>query len=133
MKVLVVDDEAIVLKSCRLVLEDEGCEVLLASSVAEAMPMIAEHAPTLLLVDVKMPLQDGMYLLRQMREQGLCIPVIVMSGFSTAETIREAQDLGALSFISKPFTPDELAQTIRSVLKTLEKELRHGKKESSGD
>jgi DNA-binding NtrC family response regulator len=133
MRVLVVDDEAIVLKSCRLVLEDEGCEVLLASSVAEAMPMIAEHAPTLLLVDVKMPLQDGMYLLRQLREKGLCIPAVVMSGFSTAETIREAQDLGALSFISKPFTPDELAQTVRSVLITLEKELCHAKQESFGD
>jgi DNA-binding NtrC family response regulator len=133
MKILVVDDEAIVLRSCRWVLEDEGCEVFLASSVAEALPMIAAHTPDMLLVDVKMPVQDGMYLMRQLRQQGLRIPVAVMSGFSTAETIHEAQGLGAVAFIAKPFTPDELSRTVRSVLKTLEKEQGHGKQESPGD
>lgn len=133
MRVLVVDDETIVLRSCRWVLEEEGCEVFLASSVAEALPMIATHTPDMLLVDVKMPVQDGMHLMRLLRQQGLRIPVAVMSGFSTAETIHEAQDLGAVAFVPKPFTPDELAHTVRSVLKTLEKEQDHGKQESSGD
>jgi DNA-binding NtrC family response regulator len=132
-RVLVVDDEAIVLRSCRAVLEADGCEVLTAGSVAEALPLIDARAPVLLLVDVKMPVQDGMYLMRRLKERGINLPVVVMSGYSTAETIQEAKGLGAVAFISKPFTPDELSLTVRSVLKTLEKEERHAQQESSGD
>jgi len=133
MRVLVVDDEAIVLKGCRRVLEAEGCEVLLAASVAEAMPIIASRSPRLLLVDVKMPVQDGMYLMRRLKEEGAAVPVVVMSGYSTQETIREAERLGAVAFIAKPFTPDELSDTVRSVLKTLEKEEGHAEQKSPGD
>ncbi len=132
-RVLVVDDEAIVLKSCRAVLEADGCEVLTAGSVAEALPLIHAQAPMLLLVDVKMPVQDGMYLMRRLKEMGIDLPVVVMSGYSTAETIHEAKRLGAVTFISKPFTPDELSVTVGSVLKTLEKEERHAQQENSGD
>jgi DNA-binding NtrC family response regulator len=119
MRVLVVDDEAIVLKSCRRVLEAEGCEVLLAGSVAEALPVVATQAPWLLLVDVKMPVHDGMYLMRRLKDKGVVIPVVVMSGYSTLETIREAERLGAVAFIAKPFTPDELLDIVRPVLRTL--------------
>jgi len=133
MRVLVVDDEAIVLKSCRLVLEAEGCEVLLAGSVADALPVIATQAPRLLLVDVKMPVLDGMYLMRRLKEMGAAIPVVVMSGYSTPETIREAERLGAMAFIAKPFTPDELSDTVKSVLRTLKKEESYAEPKSPGD
>jgi DNA-binding NtrC family response regulator len=119
MRVLVVDDEAIVLKSCRRVLEAEGCEVLLAGSVAEALPVVAAQSPGLLLVDVKMPVHDGMYLMRRLKDDGVVIPVVVMSGYSTPETIREAERLGAVAFIAKPFTPDELLETVRPVIRRL--------------
>jgi DNA-binding NtrC family response regulator len=133
MRVLVVDDEAIVLRSCRTVLEAEGCEVQLAGSVAEALALIEAQAPGLLLVDVKMPVHDGMYLMRRLREMRVAVPVVVMSGYPTAETIREAEDLGAVAFVSKPFTPDELAGIVRSVLTTIAKEERHAQQESPGD
>jgi two-component system response regulator FixJ len=71
--------------------------------------------------------------MRRLKERGINLPVVVMSGYSTAETIQEAKGLGAVAFISKPFTPDELSLTVRSVLKTLEKEERHAQQESSGD
>ena len=132
MKVLVVDDEPIVLKSCRMVLEAEGFEVLMAGSVQEALAAIEAQAPGLLLVDVKMPVLDGMYLMRQVREKRPGMPVIVMSGYSTRDTIREALELGAATFIAKPFTPDELSDTVRSVLKSREKEERHEDEKNSG-
>ncbi|MCK7468037.1 MAG: response regulator [Desulfosudis oleivorans] len=66
----------------------------------------------MLLVDVKMPVQDGMYLMRQVQERRPGMPIIVMSGYSTRDTIREAESLGAATFIAKPFTPDELADTV---------------------
>ena len=132
MKVLVVDDEPIVLKSCRMVLEAEGFEVMMAGSAQEALAAIEAHAPGLLLVDVKMPVLDGMYLMRQVRERRPGMPIIVMSGYSTRDTIREALELGAATFIAKPFTPDELTDTVRSVLKTREKEEGHEDEKNSG-
>jgi DNA-binding NtrC family response regulator len=117
MRVLVVDDEPIVLKSCRLVIEAEGWEMISASSVAEALSILESMTPELLLVDVKMPVHDGMYLMRKVREKRPGIPIIVMSGYATGETIKEAEGLGAAIFLPKPFTPDELADTLRSVAK----------------
>jgi DNA-binding NtrC family response regulator len=115
MRVLVVDDEAIVLKSCRLVLEAEGWEVVSAASVEEALSILESMTPDLLLIDVKMPVHDGMYLMRRVKEKKPSIPIIVMSGYPTRETISNAEDLGAATFLPKPFTPDELAETLRSV------------------
>jgi DNA-binding NtrC family response regulator len=118
MRVLVVDDEPIVLQSCRRVLEAEGWEMISASSVAEALSILESITPELLLVDVKMPVHDGMYLMRKVREKRPGIPIIVMSGYATSETIKEAEGLGAAIFLPKPFTPDELAETLRSVAKS---------------
>ena len=115
MRVLVVDDEPIVLKSCRLVLEAEGWEVVSAASVEEALSLLESITPDLLLIDVKMPVHDGMYLMRQVKEMKPDIPIIVMSGYPTRETISKAEDLGAATFLPKPFTPDELADTLRAV------------------
>jgi DNA-binding NtrC family response regulator len=115
MRVLVVDDEIIVLKSCRMVLEAEGWEVISAGSVQEALPILESITPDLLLIDVKMPVYDGMYLMRKVKERKPGIPIIVMSGYPTQETISKAGDLGAALFLPKPFTPDELADTLRSV------------------
>jgi DNA-binding NtrC family response regulator len=118
MRVLVVDDEPIVLQSCRRVLEAEGWEMISASSVAEALSILESITPELLLVDVKMPVHDGMYLMRKVREKRPGIPIIVMSGYATSETIKEAEGLGAAIFLPKPFTPDELADTLRAVAKS---------------
>jgi DNA-binding NtrC family response regulator len=133
MKILVVDDEAIVLDSCQRVLEADGFEVLLAPSVEEALKTIdglTETGPLLLLIDVKMPVHDGMYLMKKVKEKWPRLPVIVMSGYPTAETIQTAEQLGAVTFIAKPFTPDELLETLRSVLAEGE---THEPKESIGN
>lgn len=118
MRVLVVDDEPIVLQSCRRVLEAEGWEMISASSVAEALSILESITPELLLVDVKMPVHDGMYLMRKVRGKRPGIPIIVMSGYATSETIKEAEGLGAAIFLPKPFTPDELAGALGSVAKS---------------
>jgi DNA-binding NtrC family response regulator len=126
MKILVVDDEDIVLESCQAVLELAGFEVLLVPSADKALEAMKSNEFTLLLVDVKMPKRDGMYLMRKVKEQWPGIPILGMSGYYTTETIKEAIKMGAATFIAKPFEPDELVETIRQVIK---KEERHGKKE----
>jgi len=130
MKILVVDDERIVLDSCRRVLEADGFKVLLVPSTDKALEAMKTEGFDLLLVDVKMPERDGIYLMREVKEKWPDIPIIVMSGYDTAETIAEAAKVGAATFIAKPFTPDELLKTVRQVM---EKEESHGKNESPGN
>ena len=130
MKILVVDDERIVLDSCQRVLEADGFKVLLVPSADKALEAMKKEGFGLLLVDVKMPDHDGIYLMREIKEKWPDIPIIVMSGYHTTETITEAAKVGAATFIAKPFTPDELLKTVRQVI---EKEERHGKNESPGN
>ena len=130
MKILVVDDEDIVLESCQAVFELEGFEVMLVPSADKAIEAMKNDNFALLLIDVKMPKHDGMYLMEKIKEQWPNIPIIVMSGYYTTETIKEAFKMGAANFIAKPFEPDELVKTVRQII---EKEERHGKKESPGN
>jgi len=127
MRILVVDDEDIVLESCQAVFELEGFEALLVPSADKALGAMKNNDFDLLLVDVKMPKKDGMYLMQEVKKQRPDIPIIVMSGYYTTETIQEAIRMGAATFIAKPFEPDELVKIVRQVI---EKEERHGKKES---
>jgi len=130
MKILVVDDEGIVLDSCQRVLEEDGLDVLLVTSADKAIAAIEDEEPSVLLMDVKMPVRDGMDLMREVKERWPSIPIIVMSGYHTTETIEEAHKMGAVAFINKPFTPDELLETIRQVI---QKEEHHGEKEGPGN
>lgn len=123
MRLLVVDDEKIVLESCRRVLETQGYGVSLAKSADEALEVIEKEDFSLLLLDLKMPVHDGIYLMRELKQREKDMPIIVMSGYSTRETIEEAEMMGANLFLPKPFTPEELIEAIRKVTdrKTTEK------------
>ena len=130
MKILVVDDEKIVLESCQAVLEEEGFEAVLVPSADEALKAMKNDDFSLLVIDVKMPEHDGMYLMQELKKRWPEVPIIVMSGYYTAGTINEALRMGAATFIAKPFEPEELINTIRQVI---DKEERHGKKEGPGN
>jgi DNA-binding NtrC family response regulator len=128
-RILVVDDEDIVLESCQAVFELEGFEVLVVPSADKALEAMENNRFTVLLVDVKMPKRDGMYLMEKVKEQWPNVPIVAMSGYYTTETAKEAVRMGAVRFIAKPFEPDELVETIRQVVK---KEERHGKEKGPG-
>jgi DNA-binding NtrC family response regulator len=130
MKILVVDDEEIVLESCQAVLVEAGFEAVLVPSADKALQAMKHEDFALLLIDIKMPKHDGMYLMEEVKKQWSGKPIIVMSGYYIADTINEAIRMGAASFIAKPFEPEELIATIRRVI---EKEERHGKKEGPGN
>lgn len=129
MKILVVDDERIVLDSCQKVLEADGFEVYLVPSANKALQAMKKEGFGLLLVDIKMPEHDGLYLMREVKKKWPDIPIIVMSGYPTSETITDGTEMGAAAFIPKPFTPDELLETVRLVIL---KEETNGEKESPG-
>lgn len=113
MKILVIDDEKVVLESCRKILCSEGFEVVSVSTVDDALAALEkEHFP-LLLIDIKMPRHDGLYLMNLLRERGLIIPTVVMSGYTTMETMEKVRSMGVSAFLPKPFTPDELLSVVR--------------------
>ena len=116
MKVLVVDDDVIVIRSCTRILESEGHEVSTVRSADEALETLGKSSFDLLLVDVKMPKRDGLSLMKEIRENWPELPVIVMSGYPTRETIADVFTSGATQFIPKPFKPDELMKMIYTVM-----------------
>jgi DNA-binding NtrC family response regulator len=116
MNILIVDDEPIVLDSCKRILEAGGYAVVLAASADKALEAMGAEAVSLILMDIKMPGRDGMSLMREVKEKWPDIPVIVMSGYATRETVAEVSKTDAATFIAKPFTPDELQEAVRRVL-----------------
>ena len=116
-KILIVDDDKIVLDSCRRVLETESFEISTVSNVDDALERLQREDFVLLIVDVKMPKRDGISLMQEMTEKWPEIPVIAMSGYPTPETIADGARRGAAQFIAKPFTPEELLVSVREVLR----------------
>ena len=114
--ILVVDDDPVVLSSCRRILEAEGYTASLTSGVEEALRTLEEKNFDLLLVDVIMPEYDGMYLIGNVRERRPGLPILVMSGYPTPETISSGLQMGATHFIAKPFTPEELIGAVTKAL-----------------
>ena len=115
MKILVVDDEGIVLESCRRVLVDRF-DVMTASSADAALDVLRRETIEMILLDIKMPGKDGMSLLKEVKEKWPNIPVIVMSGYATPETVEQVSRTEAATFIAKPFTPDELVKVVAEVI-----------------
>ena len=116
MKILVVDDEPIVLECCQRILEDQGHTVCLVRSADGALGAMKTDPFEVLLVDIKMPVRDGIDLVHEIKERWPRTAVIIMTGYSTPETIRKSKSVKADRFIAKPFTPDELLEILRPII-----------------
>ena len=119
MKILVVDDDPIVVKSCKRILQAEGFEVFTCPSADEALQKMKQCDFDLILMDVKMPKHDGIFLMKEMKKYCPDIPIVVMSGYPTPETIADVAQLGAIQFIPKPFRPDEFMKIMRGVIQKM--------------
>ncbi|HID93922.1 MAG TPA: sigma-54-dependent Fis family transcriptional regulator, partial [bacterium (Candidatus Stahlbacteria)] len=130
-RILVVDDEPIVCKSCLKILNDLGYEVETVQSGQEALERVEKEPFDIVIVDLKMPGISGMEVLKTIRETYPDIIVIMITGYSTVETAVEAMKLGAFDYIPKPFTPDELSIRIEKALerKNLLRENRYLRQE----
>jgi two-component system response regulator AtoC len=121
---LVVDDEALTLRTISRALREEGYEVFLASSGEEALEVYAQEKPDLALVDVVLPGIDGIEVLRQIRKQNPAAIVLMMSAYHQVERAVEAMKLGAYDYLIKPFHLADLANTIRRATETLSLRVR---------
>jgi two-component system response regulator AtoC len=123
--VLVVDDEDLVRWSLAERLEQEGCEVLTAGSLAEARAR-TEEGVDLVLLDLRLPDGDGLDLLAELRRDDPDLPVVLMTAFSSVKGAVAAMKGGAFHYVAKPFDLDEVALVVQQALETtrLRRELR---------
>lgn len=125
--IMVVDDEPDIRQLVSEILEDEGYRVVTAENAERAQELQRNRKPDLILLDIWMPGQDGISLLKEWREsESLRCPVIMMSGHGTIETAVEATKLGAYDFIEKPLSMAKMLLTVANALRTsqLEQENR---------
>jgi len=120
--ILVVDDEESIRISLAGILEDEGYQVVLAGNGADALDLISEEVPDLVLLDIWMSGMDGIQTLGRIRTLFSDLTVVMMSGHGTIETAVKATRIGAFDFIEKPFSLDKVLITIANALNF--KELR---------
>ena len=114
--IMVVDDESEIRNIIKEILVEEGYATLTAASAEDANRLLVEHRPDLVFLDIWMPDQDGIELLKEWSlDQTKNFPVIMISGHATIETAIEATKLGATDFIEKPISIEKLFNTIDSV------------------
>jgi len=117
-QILVVDDEIGIRELLSEILEDEGHQVALAESAADARRIRERGRPDLVLLDIWMPDTDGITLLKEWAAGGqLTMPVVMMSGHATIETAVEATRIGALDFLEKPIALQRLLVTVKRALR----------------
>src|ERR671912_2954409 len=100
-RILVVDDEAEIRRSVRMILEYEGYDVLEASSGPEGVALAERESPDLIFLDVKMPGMDGLEVLQRIQSARESLPVVVISGHASKEEVATAIKRGAIDFIEK--------------------------------
>ena len=115
-KVLVIDDETIVHESCSRILTDEGYIIESAFTGQEGLKKIEEGSYDLVITDLKMPGISGMEALKKIKDNNPDIGIIMVTGYSTAETAVEAMKLGAFDYLPKPFTPDEIISVVSKAI-----------------
>ncbi|MDR2861898.1 MAG: sigma-54 dependent transcriptional regulator [Syntrophobacterales bacterium] len=106
--ILIVDDEESICQSLSGILVDEGYDVLTANSGEEAIKIVDEALPSLVLLDIWLPGMDGIETLRQIRSNHPQMRVVIMSGHGTIETAVRATKLGAFDFIEKPLSLEKV-------------------------
>lgn len=132
-KILIVDDEEIVIRSCRRILGDSMYVLDSTHDGQDALRKVDETEYDLIVLDIMMPGIDGLEVLQQVKERHPDVDVIMMTGLSEIQTAVKAMKLGAFDYLSKPFDPDELKHVVDRALerRQLQQENRKLKTEVS--
>jgi two-component system response regulator (stage 0 sporulation protein F) len=118
-KLLIVDDQFGIRVLLTEVFDKDGYETFTASNGNQALTIIEDESPDLVLLDVKIPGMDGIEILKEIRQRNLETNVIMMTAYGELEMINEAKKLGAVAHFSKPFDIDEVRQKIRKFLDSI--------------
>jgi CheY-like chemotaxis protein len=118
-RILVAEDHEPLLIGIQQILETAGYTVLTASDGVEALQILEQTRPDLILADIMMPTVDGYALFEQVRSrpEWADIPVVFLTSKAETADIRKARELGINGYITKPFDPNKLMATVHSLLK----------------
>jgi DNA-binding response OmpR family regulator len=117
-KIVLAEDNSILLLLLKFRLEKEGYKLLLAVNGMEAIQLIEEHNPDLILTDIMMPFISGLEVISHVRNKlNIQTPIIVFSSAGQEEMVLKAFDMGATDFMSKPLSPNELVIRIKKLLR----------------
>ncbi len=115
-RILICDDEEGIRESLRLILED-NYELTMAKSGKECMETLSENRDIkAVLLDIKMPKQNGLEVMKEIKKSHPDIKVVIVTGYASAEIAQEAFDLGADGYIPKPFNPKKILPEINKLL-----------------
>ncbi|MBS3757753.1 MAG: sigma-54-dependent Fis family transcriptional regulator [Desulfobacterales bacterium] len=130
--ILIVDDEASILKSLSGILSDEGFEILSATNGYEALKILEDELPDLVLLDIWMPGMDGIDTLKEIKKTHPSTQVVMITGHGTIETAVNATKMGAYDFIEKPISIDKVIVAINNALnfRRLEEENQYLRKKT---
>ena len=115
-KIIVVDDEKRICHNVAKILSKNNFEVTQALSADEALEKMAEESFSLLISDIVMPGKNGLELLKMVKKEWPLMKAVMMTAYASTDTAVKAIRLGALDYIPKPFTPDELRKTVEQAL-----------------
>lgn len=121
-KILVIDDEELVIESLRRLLKREGYEVSVVTSGKQALEKIKEINFDLVVSDIRMPELDGIEIVKNIREylkqnRKKSIPEILITGYSSNESLKQAQELKVADYIYKPFDIIDFLEVVKKNLK----------------
>ncbi|NGY38021.1 response regulator transcription factor [Flavobacterium sp. XN-5] len=117
MKILIAEDDEMLLKTMEFKLKREGFNVISCANGEEAIAIVTAENPDIIITDIMMPIVNGLDIVRAIKvEMKLEIPIIVLSAMGLEKTVLEAFELGADDFITKPFSPNELIVRVKRLL-----------------
>ena len=125
MKILVAEDDKLVLKTLELYLKKGGYEVITSSDGLDAMVQFEAEQPDMIITDLMLPFLSGLEILGKVKQRRKDVPVIVLSAMGQESVIAEAMKLGADHYISKPFNVGQLSQEISKISHVHRKERLH--------
>ena len=109
-RVLVVDDDSSILDTVTSILSSEGFQVMAANGGQQALGLLQSWHPTLVLLDMRMPIMDGWAVAAAMKDAGSKVPIVVMTAAESAK--KWADEIGAAGHLAKPFLLDELISCV---------------------
>ncbi len=116
-RMLIIDDEEIVLKSCRKIFEAEGFEVVTTLNPQEGLKLVSEKTFDVILCDWMMPGFDGMDVVEEIDRRSPNSAVVMISGYPTVGRATEAMKRGAMDYVAKPFRPDEITEVVKRAVR----------------
>jgi len=114
---LVIDDEEIVLKSCRKIFEAEGFAVVTTANPQEGLKLVSESTFDVILVDWMMPGFDGMDVVEEIDKRSPNSTVVMISGYPSVGRATEAMKRGAMDYVAKPFRPEEIVEVVKKAVR----------------